>query len=78
VVEARVALGGVHERPIRLGAVESAITGATREDLVDRICPIEGSEPVSDTSATAEHRRRLSRVLAARAIADALERGAAA
>jgi CO/xanthine dehydrogenase FAD-binding subunit len=78
VVEARVALGGVHERPIRLGAVESAITGATREDLVDRIGPIEGIEPVSDTSATAEHRRRLSRVLAARAIADALERGAAA
>ena len=78
VVEARVALGGVHERPMRLGAVESVITGASREELDDRVGPIDGIEPVSDTSASAEHRRRLARVLAVRAIADAVDRGAAA
>jgi CO/xanthine dehydrogenase FAD-binding subunit len=78
VVEARVALGGVHERPIRLGAVESAVTGATRADLPERVGPIEGIEPVSDTSATAAHRRRLAAVVTSRAIADAVERGEAA
>lgn len=78
VVEARVALGGVHDRPIRLGAVESAITGATRVDVSRRIGPIDGITPVSDTSATAAHRHRLATVLAIRAVTDAIERGEAA
>jgi aerobic carbon-monoxide dehydrogenase medium subunit len=77
VVEARVALGGVHERPVRIGAVEAGVAGATRADLVDRVGPIEGIEPVSDTSASAEHRARLARVLTLRALGDALDRGEA-
>ena len=71
IVESRVVLGGVSERPVRLAAVESSLTGARAEDLEERIGPIEGVEPMSDTSASGEHRKHLSRVLAIRALADA-------
>ena len=74
IVESRVAMAGASERPLRLGAVESSITGARAEQLDDRIGPIEGLDPVSDTSATADHRRRLARVLAVRAVTDACRR----
>jgi carbon-monoxide dehydrogenase medium subunit len=75
VVEARLALGGVGERAVRMGAIEAAATGASVEELPDRIGPVEGIQPVTDTSASAEHRRHLSRVLAVRALADAVRRG---
>lgn len=78
IVEARLALGGVHERPIRLGAIESATSGAEAAELDDRIGPVEGLHAVTDTSATAEHRTRLARVLAVRALSDAARRGEAA
>lgn len=74
VVESRVALAGVSERPLRLGAVESAVTGARADDLPGRIGPIASLDPVTDTSATADHRRHLARVLALRALADAVAR----
>jgi len=74
IVESRVALGGVSERPLRLGAVESAVTGARMDDLERRIGAIEGLEPVTDTSATADHRRHLARVLTLRALGDACRR----
>lgn len=74
IVESRLALAGVSDRPRRLGAVESAVTGARATELSDRIGPIEGLEPVSDTSATSDHRRRLARVLSLRAMSDACRR----
>lgn len=74
IVESRVALAGVSERPLRLGAVESALTGARADDLPSRVGPIEALDPVTDTSATADHRRHLSRVLTLRALADAFRR----
>ncbi|MBI3648267.1 MAG: xanthine dehydrogenase family protein subunit M [Actinobacteria bacterium] len=74
MVESRVALGGASDRPIRLGAVEASVTGARAEDLEARIGPVEGLDPVTDTNATAEHRRRLARVLAVRVLADACRR----
>ena len=74
IVESRLALAGVSERPKRLGAVESSVTGARAADLADRIGPIEGLDPVTDTSATADHRRRLARVLSIRALTDACRR----
>ena len=77
VVEARLALGGVQERPMRIGAVEAALSGATAGELDERIGPIEGLAPVSDTSASAEHRSHLARVLAVRALTDAVRRGEA-
>lgn len=74
IVESRLALAGVSERPKRLGAVESRVTGARVDDLADRITTIEGLDPVTDTSASADHRRRLARVLSIRALADACRR----
>jgi len=74
IVEARVGLAGVADRPIRLGAVEAAVAGATAGELEARIGPIDGIDPVTDTSATADHRRHLSRVLAIRALAEAVGR----
>jgi aerobic carbon-monoxide dehydrogenase medium subunit len=74
IVESRVALGGVSERPLRLGAVESAVTGASVEDLDERVGPIQGLDPVTDTSATASYRHHLARVLTIRALADACGR----
>ena len=78
IVESRLGLAGVGERPMRLGAVEISVEGADAAILADRIGPIEGLDPVSDVSATAEHRRHLARVLAVRALTDAVARGAAA
>ena len=78
IVESRLGLAGVGDRPMRLGAVEIAVEGADAAELADRIGPLEGLEPVSDVSATAEHRRHLSRVLAVRALTDAVARGVAA
>ncbi len=74
IVESRVAVGGVSERPIRLGAAESSITGARAGEIEARIGPIEGIEPVTDASASADHRRRLARVLVVRAVSDACRR----
>jgi CO/xanthine dehydrogenase FAD-binding subunit len=77
VVEARVGLAGVADRPVRLGAVEIAVEGAAADEIGARVGPIEGLEPPSDTNASAEHRRRLARVLAVRALIDAVRRGVA-
>ena len=74
IVEARVGLAGVSDRAIRLGAVEAAVAGASAEDLEDRVGAIEGIEPVTDTSASADHRRHLARVLTIRALAEATRR----
>ena len=78
IVESRLGLAGVGERPMRLGAVEIAVEGADAATVADRIGPIDGLDPVSDVSATAEHRRHLARVLAVRALTDAVARGTAA
>jgi carbon-monoxide dehydrogenase medium subunit len=74
IIESRVALAGVSERPLRLGGVESAVTGARAEDLPDRVGPIGGLDPATDTSSTADHRRHLARVLTVRSLGDALAR----
>ena len=70
IVESRFGLAGVAERPKRFGADADAIAG--------RIGPIDGLDPVSDVSATGDHRRHLARVLAVRALTDAFRRGMAA
>jgi carbon-monoxide dehydrogenase medium subunit len=78
IVEARVALGGVAERPVRAAAVEMAVAGVGPGDLDRRVGPIEGIDPVGDTGATQEHRRHLARVLVVRALKDALTRAGGA
>jgi CO/xanthine dehydrogenase FAD-binding subunit len=78
VIEARVGLAGVGERPVRLGVVEVAVEGASAQEIDARVGAIEGLEPASDTNASADHRRHLARVLAVRALTDAVQRGEAA
>jgi len=74
IVESRVAVGGVSDRPVRLADVEISLTGATVGQIGGRLGPIQGIRPVSDTSASAGYRARLCRVLVARALAEASSR----
>lgn len=74
VVEARVAVGGVSDRPLRLADVEVALTGCPVAELASRIGPPGGISPIDDTSATAEYKARLTRVLVIRALAEAARR----
>ena len=74
IVEARLALGGVADRPVRLAAVEAALAGATRDEIAARVGPIAGISPVTDTGASAEYRRHLARVLAVQALEEACAR----
>ncbi len=71
VQEARLALTGVSDRPVRCPDIEAAIIGRRAVDFDATVGAIEGIDPVSDTSASAGYRRRLSRVLAVRALVDA-------
>jgi aerobic carbon-monoxide dehydrogenase medium subunit len=74
VVEARLALGGVADRPVRLAAVEAALAGAAGDEIASRVGPIEGISPFTDTSATAGYRTHLARVLSVQALAEAFSR----
>ena len=74
IVESRVAVGGVSDRPVRLADVEIALSGATVPELGDRVGPVRGISPVSDTIASAGYRARLARVLVLRALAEAASR----
>ncbi len=77
IIEARLALGGVADRPVRLGAVEASMSGAAGQDIADRVGPIEGIRPFGDTSASAGYRTHLARVLAVRALQQAYRRSEA-
>lgn len=74
VVEARLALGGVADRPLRLGAVEASLAGATYDEIRTRVGPMEAIRPVSDTNAGAGYRRHLAGVLAVRSLEEAYRR----
>lgn len=69
VVESRVAVAGLADRPLRLAAVEASIDGAPARELHSRVGDIEGVATFSDSVASAAYRKRLARVL----ILDALE-----
>ena len=74
IIESRVAVGGVSDRPVRLADVETALTGCAVADLAERVGPIQGISPADDTSASARYRARLARVLVLRALAEAAGR----
>lgn len=78
IVEARIALGGVAERPIRTAAVEIALAGASEDDVAELVGPIEGIEPADDAGVSGDYRRHLARVLVVRAVREALSRAGAA
>ena len=71
VTAARVALTNVAPIPIRASGVEAALIGgpATAEAIrAAAASAADGTSPVSDTSAPAEYREHLARVLTARAL----------
>ena len=78
IVEARIAVGGVGDRPLRAPATEMAVAGAGPADLDARVEAIAGIEPTDDAGTSADYRRRLARVLVVRALAAAAARSGAA
>jgi aerobic carbon-monoxide dehydrogenase medium subunit len=74
IVESRVAVGGVGDRPVRLADVEIALSGAAPAEVADRVGPLHGIRPISDTGASAGYRARLCRVLVIRALEEACSR----
>jgi carbon-monoxide dehydrogenase medium subunit len=78
IVESRVAVGGVSDRPIRLADVETSLSGAAPAQIEDRVGPLQGIRPVTDTGASAGYRAHLCRVLVKRALTTASQRSAEA
>jgi CO/xanthine dehydrogenase FAD-binding subunit len=74
IVESRVAVGGVGDRPVRLAGVEISLSGAPPADMAARVGPLRGIRPVGDASSSADYRAHLCRVLVTRALAQASAR----
>ena len=77
VAAAAVALGGIADRPLRVGTVEEALQGnpPTPEGIEAASHLVDGSvAPVGDIHASEAYRAHLGQVLTKRAIHDALER----
>jgi carbon-monoxide dehydrogenase medium subunit len=73
VAGASIALTNMGATPVRASAAEGALAeGASAADAAARIA--EGTEPPSDTAASAEFRRHLAGVLGRRALEEALAR----
>ena len=68
VTEARVALGAVAERPIRIAAVESAVRGLALTDAAEaaRAALRSAIRPIDDVRSTASYRREVAENLVAR------------
>jgi len=68
VTDARVALGAVAERPIRIAAVESAVRGLALTDAADaaRAALRSAIRPIDDVRSTASYRREVAENLVAR------------
>ena len=78
IIESRVAVGGVSDRPVRLADIEAALSGATTQEASGRIGAIRGISPVSDAGASAAYREHLAQVLVQRAVVEACQRSEAA
>lgn len=74
VLEARVAAGAVGETPLRLGGVEAALSGASREELAERAERLDEVDPPSDSNASAAYRRKVLGVLVRRSLIEAFDR----
>jgi carbon-monoxide dehydrogenase medium subunit len=72
---ARIGLTNMGQKPLRASAAEAALAGAPRDGIVQAAEKAdEGTDPPSDTWASADFRRHLVRVLTARAVEEALSR----
>jgi len=58
----------------RLADVDTPLTGCPVTDLAGRVGTIQGISPADDTSASAQYRARLTRVLVIQALTEAAER----
>jgi carbon-monoxide dehydrogenase medium subunit len=80
-VDVRLALGNCDERPLRMGPVETALQGERPDErLIQQACGLIASaiNPISDVRGSADYRRRMAPIMAARALGRALERARAA
>jgi CO/xanthine dehydrogenase FAD-binding subunit len=68
VVDARVALGAIAERPIRIAAVEDAVRGQRRPAAAEaaRAAVRASIRPIDDVRSTADYRREVAENLVAR------------
>jgi carbon-monoxide dehydrogenase medium subunit len=72
---ARIGLTNMGQKPLRASAAEAALAGAPRDGIAQAAEKAdEGTDPPSDTWASADFRRHLVRVLTARAVEEALSR----
>jgi CO/xanthine dehydrogenase FAD-binding subunit len=78
IVESRVAVGGVSDRPVRLADIETSLSGASPAQISDRVGPLRGIRPVTDAGASSQYRAQLCRVLVTRALTAACQRSAEA
>lgn len=77
VEEARLAFLGVSDRPVRATAVEQAVVGTDGGEAALSAAAelaVDGWEPMDDPQMTAEYRAQIARVVARRALAQAIER----
>jgi hypothetical protein len=74
VLEARVAAGAVGKTPIRLGGVEAALSGASRDELAERAQRLDEVDPPSDSNASAAYRKKVLGVLVRRSLLEAFDR----
>ena len=80
VAAARIALCGVHRRPIRAREAEAALAGTRPNDKVLRevaALAAAATDPIGDTHASAAFRRHLATVLTRRALDTAVSRAVA-
>jgi carbon-monoxide dehydrogenase medium subunit len=78
IVESRVAVGAVSDRPVRLAGVEAALGGAIAAEVPERVGDIHGISPYGDAGASAAYRAHLARELVIRTVAEACQRAEAA
>ena len=72
---ARIAFTNMGQTPLRAPAAEAALAGASRDAVAGAAQSAdEGTDPPSDTWASADFRRHLARVLTGRAVEEALSR----
>ena len=72
---ARIGLTNMGQTPLRASAAEAALAGAPRDAIAQAAEKAdEGTDPPSDTWASADFRRHLVKVLTARAVEEALSR----
>ena len=76
VRRAALALFGVAEQPVRVGAAEATLTGKLVDHTMIQTAAAAAwlVEPISDIHASGDYRRHLAQVLSARALAEAARR----